>query len=95
MASQNITSGQTNKAAFVTPNKPKADEHQVQLTITEAVKRSHDYGAVSSLAKNIFCEDRDSHDSMNNLATVGNFHIPNEIIRDDSQPLNIFPKSDT
>jgi hypothetical protein len=53
MASQNIRSGQTNKAAFVTQNKSKADEHRVQLTITEAVKRPHDSGAVSSIAKNV------------------------------------------
>ena len=39
-------------------------------------------------------KERDSHDSMNNLATVGNFHIPNEIIRDDSQHFNVSPKSD-
>ena len=78
----------------MTPNKSKADEHQVQLTITEAVKRSHDYGAVSSLEKNIFCQDRDRHDSMNNLDTVGNFHIPNELIRDDSQYVNVSYKLD-
>ena len=39
-------------------------------------------------------KERDSHDSMNNLATVGNFHIPNEIIQDDSKYVNVSYKSD-
>ena len=41
MESQNATSGETDKPAFIIPNKSNGDEQRVQLTIMEAVKRDH------------------------------------------------------
>ena len=51
--SQNVRSGQTDKATFGTPSKSNADEHRVQSTIEEAVKRSSAFEAVNFNAAKI------------------------------------------
>ena len=75
MEYQNVRSGETDKPAFVTSSKSNVDEHRVQLTLIEAVKRSSTFKDFNSKNMNAFSKDWHDHNSKSNPNIVSNFNI--------------------
>ena len=94
MESQNKRSAEIDKPAFVSLSKSSVDEHQVQLTIKEAIKRSSTFEALPSKNTHVFSKDWHDHDSKNNPNVVSNFIIPSENNCNDSQCLTTYPRSE-